>query len=40
LKFAFESLAPIVDITIDLIAAAVAHNGAEDELVLTADISP
>ena len=31
---------PKVDITIDLIAAAVAHNGAEDELVLTADISP
>ncbi|HVF90895.1 MAG TPA: hypothetical protein VNH22_12575 [Blastocatellia bacterium] len=31
---------PRVDITIDLIAAAVAHNGAEDELVLTADVSP
>jgi len=30
---------PQVDITIDLIAAAVAHNGAEDELVLTADVS-
>jgi len=28
------------DNTIDLIAAAVAHNGTEDELVLTADISP
>ena len=31
---------PKVDITLDLIAAAIAHNGAEDELVLTADISP
>jgi len=31
---------PRVDINIDLIAAAVAHNGAEDELVLTADVSP
>jgi len=31
---------PQVDMTIDLIAAAVAHNGAEDELVLTADVSP
>lgn len=31
---------PKVDITIDLVAAAVAHNGTEDELVLTADISP
>jgi hypothetical protein len=30
---------PRVDIMIDLIAAAVAHNGAEDELVLTADVS-
>jgi hypothetical protein len=31
---------PKVDVTIDMIAAIVAHNGAEDELVLTADISP
>ncbi len=31
---------PKVDIVIDLIAANVAHNGTEDELVLTADISP
>jgi len=31
---------PEVDITIDTIAADVAHNGNEDELVLTADISP
>jgi hypothetical protein len=31
---------PKVDFTIDTIAAVVAHNGAEDELVLTADISP
>jgi hypothetical protein len=31
---------PQVDMTIDLIAAAVAPNGAEDELVLTADVSP
>ncbi|MCF8709514.1 hypothetical protein [Rhizorhapis sp. SPR117] len=30
---------PQVDIVIDAIAASVAHNGAEDELVLTADIS-
>ena len=35
-----SSVDPQVDITIDLIAAAVAHNGAEDELVLTADVSP
>lgn len=31
---------PRVDISIDSILAAVAHNGAEDELVLTADVSP
>jgi hypothetical protein len=31
---------PQVDITIDLIAASVVHNGTEDELVLIADISP
>jgi len=31
---------PQVDITIDLVTAMVAHNGAEDELVLTADVSP
>lgn len=31
---------PRVDFSIDLIAASVAHNGTEDELVLTADISP
>jgi hypothetical protein len=31
---------PKVDITIDLIAAEVDHNGTEDELVLSADISP
>ena len=31
---------PKVDFNIDLIAAAVAHNGTEDELVLSADISP
>jgi hypothetical protein len=31
---------PKVDFNIDLIAAEVAHNGAEDELVLSADISP
>jgi hypothetical protein len=31
---------PKVDIVIDLIAAEVQHNGAEDELVLTAEISP
>ena len=31
---------PKVDITLDLIAASVQHNGLEDELVLMADISP
>jgi hypothetical protein len=31
---------PKVDVTIDAITAVVAHNGAEDELMLTADISP
>lgn len=31
---------PKVEITLDLVAATVAHNGTEDELVLTADISP
>ena len=31
---------PKVTITLDMIAAEVAHNGTEDELVLTADISP
>ena len=31
---------PQVDINIDLVVAMVAHNGAEDELVLTADVSP
>ena len=31
---------PKVDIVLDLIAAEVQHNGTEDELVLTADISP
>jgi hypothetical protein len=31
---------PKVDITLDLITAGVQHNGTEDELVLTADISP
>ena len=31
---------PRVDIRIDTVNAVVAHNGAEDELVLTADISP
>ena len=31
---------PAVDVTIDTLDAAVAHNGTEDELVLTADISP
>ena len=31
---------PQVDITIDLVTAMVARNGAEDELVLTADVSP
>ena len=31
---------PKVDFNIDTIAAFVAHNGTEDELVLTADISP
>jgi hypothetical protein len=30
---------PKVDVNIDAIGAAVAHNGTEDELVLTADIS-
>jgi hypothetical protein len=30
---------PKVDVTIDAIGAVVAHNGTEDELVLTADIS-
>jgi hypothetical protein len=30
---------PKVDIRIDSIAAAVAHNAPEDELVLTAEIS-
>jgi hypothetical protein len=30
---------PKVDFTIDTVAAVVAHNGTEDELVLTADIS-
>jgi hypothetical protein len=43
---AFEVLPPAgpvdprVDIRIDAIGALVAHNGTEDELVLTADISP
>ena len=31
---------PAVNITLDLVAAMIAHNGAEDELVLTADVSP
>jgi len=31
---------PKVDIVLDLIAAEIQHNGQEDELVLTADISP
>jgi hypothetical protein len=31
---------PKVDIRIDAVDAVVAHNGTEDELVLTADISP
>ena len=31
---------PTVNITIDLVAAVVAHNAPEDELVLTAEISP
>jgi hypothetical protein len=31
---------PKVDIRLDAIDAVIAHNGAEDELVLTADISP
>lgn len=31
---------PKVDIVLDLVAAEVQHNGTEDELVLTADISP
>jgi len=31
---------PKVDITIDTVDCVVAHNGTEDELVLTADISP
>ena len=31
---------PAVNVKIDLITAAVAHNGAEDELVLSADVSP
>jgi hypothetical protein len=31
---------PKVDIRLDAINAAVAHNGTEDELVLTADVSP
>lgn len=31
---------PQVDINIDMVAAMVAHNGTEDELVLTADVSP
>lgn len=31
---------PKVDIRIDAIDAVVAHNGTEDELVLTADVSP
>jgi hypothetical protein len=31
---------PRVDVTIDLITASVAHNAPEDELVLTADLSP
>ena len=31
---------PKVTITLDLITAMVAHNGTEDELVLTADVSP
>jgi hypothetical protein len=30
---------PMVDVVIDSVGAAVAHNGAEDELVLTAAIS-
>ena len=31
---------PKVDIVLDLVAAEIQHNGLEDELVLTADISP
>lgn len=31
---------PAVNITLDLISAMVAHNGTEDELVLSADVSP
>jgi hypothetical protein len=31
---------PKVDIVLDVIAAEIQHNGLEDELVLTADISP
>jgi hypothetical protein len=34
-----SAIDPKVDFTIDLITAAVAHNGAEDELVLGADIA-
>lgn len=37
---AASAVDPKVDIRIDTIAANVAHNGAEDELVLTADVSP
>lgn len=37
---ASSAVDPKVDIRIDAIAANVAHNGNEDELVLTADVSP
>lgn len=37
---ATSAIDPKVDVTIDLVAASVVHNAPEDELVLTADISP
>lgn len=37
---ATSAVDPKVDIVLDLVAAEVQHNGAEDELVLTVDISP
>lgn len=37
---ASSAVDPKVDIVLDLVAADVQHNAPEDELVLTADISP
>jgi hypothetical protein len=37
---ATSAVDPKVDVVLDLVAAEVQHNGLEDELVLTADISP